>query len=276
MLNFHGLRRDFFYIKMELNTEFSIYNLMKNYILLFVILSAVLASEKLRINLSQRIILSEGYGYELFCDNARGNVIYHVDGLPKGTKLEGNLIIVNPDAKGGNFVLRIKAVDDAGSIAEQIITLATTSINVEEQTIEEAGKAVAEGVATEERLADILSSYSSVSTTRSVTYENNRFPVEEFPTGGFDSYNPLPDEILGKSTDPDNSDRNTVTVDDVALRSASERHQNAVKGITNLLKLIDQRRANKNQAKKDVEFYNKALNEVRSSQRKTQSAIVSV
>jgi hypothetical protein len=39
------------------------------------------------------------------------------------------------------------------------------------------------------------------------------------------------------------ANRNPITPDDVALRAASERHQNAIKGITNLLKgsLIKQR-----------------------------------
>ena len=114
--------------------------------------------------------------------------------------------------------------------------------------------------------------------TRAETnYEGNRFPVEEFPTGGNeDTFNPTPDNILNKDTPATDESRNEVTIDDVTIRAASERHQNAVKGITNILKLIDQARANKKQAEKDVQTYTKRHNDAIVNQRKAQNAIISV
>ena len=46
--------------------------------------------------------------------------------------------------------------------------------------------------------------------------------------------------------------RNTITEQDIVLKTASERHQAAVKGITNLLTIIDQARANRNQAQSQL------------------------
>ena len=51
-------------------------------------------------------------------------------------------------------------------------------------------------------------------------------------------------------TSPTN--RNTITSQDVALKAASERHQNSVKAITNLLAIIDQAKANQNFAQRQL------------------------
>ena len=114
------------------------------------------------------------------------------------------------------------------------------------------------------RLSSILGTYSSIdslSTRPDTSYPNDKFPVENFPTGGNDNtFNPTPVDIFTRNAVPNDNTRNDVTIDDVALRSASERHQNAVKGITNLLKLIDQARANKKQAERDVQTLTQAHN----------------
>ena len=68
--------------------------------------------------------------------------------------------------------------------------------------------------------------------------------------------------------------RNIITSDDVALRTASERHQNSVKAITNLLTIIDQARANRNYAQTKLEVYVKAYNDALEEQRKSQDAII--
>ena len=59
------------------------------------------------------------------------------------------------------------------------------------------------------------------------------------------------------------------------MRSASERHQNTVKAITNLLKIIDQGRANINQAQIDIETYTATYNEALSSRKNAQTVIIS-
>lgn len=46
--------------------------------------------------------------------------------------------------------------------------------------------------------------------------------------------------------------RNIITEEDIALKTAAERHQAAVKGITNLLTIIDQARANRNYAQSQL------------------------
>ena len=58
------------------------------------------------------------------------------------------------------------------------------------------------------------------------------------------------------------------------MRAASERHQNAVKGITNLLTIIDQARANRDYAKSQLDAYVEAYNDALSAQRKAQNAII--
>lgn len=53
------------------------------------------------------------------------------------------------------------------------------------------------------------------------------------------------------------------------------RYQNAVKGITNLLTIIDQARANKLQAQNDLGRYTQAYNDAIRNQRNAQNAIIS-
>lgn len=80
--------------------------------------------------------------------------------------------------------------------------------------------------------------------------------------------------ITQTQTQPNPSNRNPITASDVALKAASERYQNAVKGITNLLAVIDQARANKNKAKNDLDTYTAAFNNAVSRQRNAQETIV--
>ena len=83
--------------------------------------------------------------------------------------------------------------------------------------------------------------------------------------------NTIPPQITSTSPKPSESNRNVVTSDDVAVRAASERHQNAIKAITNILSIIDQARANRDYAKKQVQFYIKAYNDAIVAQRQSQS-----
>ena len=198
-------------------------------------------------------------------------------------RLEGSRIIVGPSAQSGNYVLRVKAVDALGRTGEQVITLSTDVPDAEESIIEAVGREVSEAIKVESsasRLKNIITSYSSVeslATRVNTEYEGEQFPVEDFPIGGNDnSVNPRPRTILTKETVPTDAVRNPVTIDDVKLRAASERHQNAVKGITNILKLIDKARANKRQAEIDVEIYTKEYNLAISNQRKAQNFVISV
>ena len=101
--------------------------------------------------------------------------------------------------------------------------------------------------------------------------------MENFPTGeNPNSFNPGPTTIFTKKATITDNTRNDITIDDVTLRTASERHQNAVKGITNLLKLIDQARANKKQAEADVAFLTEAHSIAVANQQKAQGTIIKV
>ena len=64
--------------------------------------------------------------------------------------------------------------------------------------------------------------------------------------------NIVPQTIASTKAQTSSANRNTITSQDVALRAASERHQNAVKAITNILKIIDQARANRNYAQESL------------------------
>jgi len=73
---------------------------------------------------------------------------------------------------------------------------------------------------------------------------------------------------------PTPANRNPITADDVRLRAASDRHQNAIRGITNLLKIIDQARANRDQAQNDIQLYTQAYNDAVAGQRGAQNDII--
>lgn len=60
------------------------------------------------------------------------------------------------------------------------------------------------------------------------------------------------------------------------MKAASERYQNAVKGITNLLTIIDQTRANKAQAQANLQLYTTQYNDALVRQRAAQEAIIAI
>ena len=60
------------------------------------------------------------------------------------------------------------------------------------------------------------------------------------------------------------------------MKAASERHQNSVKAITNLISIIDQARANRNYAQEQVEKYVNEYNAALKVQRKAQNEIISL
>ena len=93
----------------------------------------------------------------------------------------------------------------------------------------------------------------------------------DFPTGTSQTIITTIDTGDAQTSD---QNRNTITADDVALRAASERHQNAVKAITNLITIIDQARANALYAKSSVEKYIQEYNAALVAQRKIQGEIV--
>lgn len=70
--------------------------------------------------------------------------------------------------------------------------------------------------------------------------------------------------------------RNTITADYVSLIAASERYQTAVKSVTNLLKIIDQARANKAQAQADLATYTQRYDDAVKRQREAQELIISI
>ncbi len=77
--------------------------------------------------------------------------------------------------------------------------------------------------------------------------------------------------IENSQTIRSSSNRNQITADDVTLRAASERHQNSIKGITNLLKVIDQAKANKDKAQADIQTYTQAFNDAVLAQKNVQN-----
>lgn len=128
----------------------------------------------------------------------------------------------------------------------------------------------------EMRLDQLLTAYSSMTEiTSTFNYDGNRYPEANMPTGGDPtSFNLDIQRIITSQATTSAANRNQISYDDMNLRAASERHQNSVKAITNLLAIIDQARANKNQALLDIELYNQALKEAKAKQRQTQEAII--
>ena len=129
-----------------------------------------------------------------------------------------------------------------------------------------------------DRLNSLISNYSTTTTTTTTNYGNSgRYPETPLPTGSDPNLvNPTPNLIATNQAPTTPANRNTITPDDVALRAASERHQNAIKGITNLLSIIDQARANKDKAQNDIQTYTQAYNDAVNAQRNAQNDIITI
>lgn len=121
-----------------------------------------------------------------------------------------------------------------------------------------------------------MNEFGNVPDFQAPQYDGNRFPTFNLPTGSNpDAINLEPIRINNDQAQPGTQNRNTITRDDVALKAGSLRYQNAVKGITNLLTIIDQARANKLQAQNDLGRYTQAYNDAIRNQRNAQNAIIS-
>lgn len=293
---------------------------MKATIITCLLLAAVFAATQPQMSINVGSAYKSGTQdvYPLSCSGATGAVTFTVSGLPQGAKIVNNQLVVTAESKSGNYVLTIRAVDQAGNVAENIVNLSVNSIlggnsftnNNGGNTNTNGGNTNTNGgntntntnggnnpnggnnnpnggntspnggntVTDVNRLNTLINTYSSVTEIQqTITYTNNRYPSGNFPTGA-DTTATNTDLITinTQQTTPSTSNRNTITYDDVALRTASERHQNAIKAITNLLTIIDQARANKNQAFLDISKYNAALNDAKAKQRDSQTLIVSI
>ena len=118
---------------------------------------------------------------------------------------------------------------------------------------EEKKAAEAKAAVKKSRLSDIINTYSTATTFERKKYIENRFPEIQFPDSKSDNaINAIPTQIEVAIKEPSGKNRNIITAQDVALKAASERHQNAVKGITNLIAIIDQARADRLSAQNEV------------------------
>ena len=125
-------------------------------------------------------------------------------------------------------------------------------------------------------LNSLISTYSTV-TTVVPQYPGGTYPTANLPTAPTSNLpNPTPILISNQQTQPNDSNRNQITPDDVIVRAASERHQNAIKAITNLLTIIDQANANKNQAQTLISKYTNDYNTAVQNQRQSQNDIISI
>lgn len=122
----------------------------------------------------------------------------------------------------------------------------------------------------------MITTYSSTEPVPKPNYGNTgRFPTGEFPTGVDPTLpNLAPSQIATQQTTPTGGNRKPITADDVALRAASDRHQNASRGITNLITIIDQARANRDKAQNDIAPYTQAYNDAVAGQRTAQNDII--
>ena len=131
----------FFPIKRKILFKF-LYTFMKNLLFVFLLFGTLVVVDSdaaLNVKLGHRISVSDGYAYELICDNAVGDVVYNIDGLPAGAILRDGLIVFDSDAKTGNYVLKVNAIDGSGNTAEQVITLSNTQIDAEETILTRVG-----------------------------------------------------------------------------------------------------------------------------------------
>ena len=229
---------------------------------------------QMKVDLSPQYALGNGaMGYQLKCEGAKGSVSYSAEGLPQGAYLSNDRIIIGVNTKSGNYNIKITAIDTVtGLITTTNIALTVTRIQGASGS---SGAGSTAGIATDARLTNAINNFSTVSQYTPTDYEGNRYPTTNFPSGvNPDSFNPTPSQIGSEQAPRSNTNRNTITADDVALKAASERYQNAVKGITNLLTIIDQTRANKAKAQSDLAAYTQDYNDAINKQRDAQNAII--
>jgi hypothetical protein len=81
----------------------------------------------MRIGIGSRLAANNMNVYDINCDGGYGNVKYYVEGLPNGVQFNGAAITVTSNANAGNHSVRIKAVDEAGNVAERVINLTITT-----------------------------------------------------------------------------------------------------------------------------------------------------
>lgn len=109
--------------------------------------------------------------------------------------------------KEGNYIIRIRASDESGQLAERILTLAVIHQEVEGSS-GTAGTTSSMG-AKGGRLDSVINSYSTVTKVERVSYANNRFPEIKFPDGASPSaINTVPTQISRKVTQPSQENRN--------------------------------------------------------------------
>ena len=89
------------------------------------------SSQGLAIKVGTKFSVAQSGAYDLSCEGAQGSVNYHVDGLPKGVRLEGDRLFVSSSANAGNYIIRIRASDEGGQVAERILTLSIVHQEVE-------------------------------------------------------------------------------------------------------------------------------------------------
>lgn len=97
-------------------------------IIVFILIFLVFSTIKLQIKVSEPYQRHERMVYELSCLENVGEVLYSVKGLPKGSEVVGNRILLPLDAEGPFYVLQIKAEDTRGQSGE-LVTAIMTSVN---------------------------------------------------------------------------------------------------------------------------------------------------
>ena len=141
-------------------------------------------------------------------------------------------------AEPGNYIVKISAEDELGNTVDKVITLVIVKRAEEEKSAKAEVK--------DSRLSDIINTYSTATTFEREKYMEDKFPEIDFPDSkNEDAINVIPAKIHYAIKQASEQNRNTITAQDVALKAASERHQNIVKGITNLIAIIDQARADR-------------------------------
>lgn len=128
---------------------------MKRSLLIFVLVSialsdTILTQNGMNINLAKTYTVDgQRESYTLSVDGSNGQVSYSIEGLPTGTYLDGNKIIVGNTTQSGNYILRISATDSQGRVAQRIVNLGiivTASVNTSSSVVSNNGGATSNNV----------------------------------------------------------------------------------------------------------------------------------
>ena len=157
---------------------------------------------------------------------------------------------------------------------EEVVEIQESKMSVQKETlVRESNQQTLNQEQLNTRLNNILDAYS-IPVPR-LESSPGVYPSYDLPTGGDpNSYNPTPSRISTEQSQASETNRNTITYEDVRTTALFERQLNAARSLANLLDILKQASANKNLALQEISVREKFYNESVAHHRETEQTVV--